>query len=224
MKIRDLSKEAKFKNDDKKARAFFISVEGIDGAGKSTNVEFIRKYLQDKGYAVIVTREPGGTVIGEEIRKLILYGKNIDRVTELFLMFASRQELIKDVIIPNLEKGVSVIADRFIDSSVAYQGAGRNIGVEKVLSLLSLLEPKITPDLTLLFDVPIELANKRINNNKNKDRIENESIDFFKRIQKAYNKIAVDEPNRVKVIQTNQSIYHTQSIIINYLDKFFKPS
>ncbi len=224
MKIRDLSKEAKFKNDDKKARAFFISVEGIDGAGKSTNVEFIRKYLQDKGYAVIVTREPGGTVIGEEIRKLILYGKNIDRVTELFLMFASRQELIKDVIIPNLEKGVSVIADRFIDSSVAYQGAGRNIGVEKVLSLLSLLEPKITPDLTLLFDVPIELAIKRINNNKNKDRIENESIDFFKRIQKAYNKIAVDEPNRVKVIQTNQSIYHTQSIIINYLDKFFKPS
>ncbi|HMT02678.1 MAG TPA: dTMP kinase [Burkholderiales bacterium] len=224
MKIRDLSKEVNFKNDYKKARAFFISVEGIDGAGKSTNVEFIRKYLQDKGYAAIVTREPGGTVIGEEIRKLILYGKNIDRVTELFLMFASRQELIKDVIIPNLENGVSVIADRFIDSSIAYQGAGRNIGVDRVLSLLSLLEPKIIPDLTLLFDVPIELAIKRINNNKNKDRIENESIDFFKRIQKAYNKIAADEPNRVKVIQTNQSISTTQSTIINYLDKFFKPS
>lgn len=104
MKIRDLSKEVNLKNDSKKARAFFISVEGIDGAGKSTNVEFIRKYLQDKGYGVIVTREPGGTIIGEEIRKLILYGKDIDRVTELFLMFASRQELIKNVIIPNLEK------------------------------------------------------------------------------------------------------------------------
>lgn len=117
-----------------------------------------------------------------------------------------------------------MIADRFIDSSLAYQGAGRNIGVEKVSSLFSLIEPSIIPDLTLLFDVPLEVAIKRINNNKNKDRIENESIDFFKRIQKAYNKIAEADPNRVKVIQTNQSISQTQSIIINYLDKFFKHS
>lgn len=211
-------------DDSPKHNAFFISIEGIDGSGKSTNVEFIRKYLQDNGCEVIVTREPGGTPIGEQIRQLLLNSKSMDSITELLLMFASRQELISNVIVPNLKKGISVIADRFTDSSIAYQGGGRNIGVDKVAKLFSLLVPNITPKLTFLFDVPLEIAVKRVNNHKTKDRIENEPVDFFKRVQDVYYKIAEEEPTRVKVIQTNQSIPQTQAIIVSYLNDLLRHS
>ena len=114
-------------------RGLFISVEGIDGAGKSTHVDFISRYLKDKGYEVVTTREPGGTVLGEKIRDLLLHNdEEIHRITELLLMFASRQQLIAELIEPNLAKGVCVIADRFIDASIAYQAYGRGIGREKL--------------------------------------------------------------------------------------------
>jgi dTMP kinase len=114
-------------------RGTFISVEGIDGAGKSTHVEFIRDYIKAHGKEVIITREPGGTVLGEKIRELLLTSEHMHHNTELLLYFASRQELIRQVIVPNLDAGVWVIADRFVDASIAYQGGGRELGIEKII-------------------------------------------------------------------------------------------
>lgn len=200
-------------------RGLFISVEGIDGAGKSTHVEFIRDYLHSKGLQVIVTREPGGTEVGEKIRELLLTSKHLHHNTELLLYFASRQEIIQQVILPNLEVGVCVLADRFVDASIAYQGAGRELGVDKVKAVYSLLEPMLTTDLTFLFDVPLDLAMDRLSRGRELDRIEQESREFFSRVQNAYHKIASDDPLRVKVISTNQSIHRTRDDLVSYLDE-----
>lgn len=202
------------------AKGFFISVEGIDGAGKSTHVAFIQEYLQDKGFKVIVTREPGGTAMGEKVRDLLLHSHEpIHPMTELFLMFASRQELIDKVIVPNLEQGVCVIADRFIDASVAYQGYGRGIGADKLNKIISLLEPVLKTNLTFLFDVPLTLAINRVSRNKSKDRIEKESSDFFATVQNAYLTIAKNEPERIKIISTDQSLDKTQLVLARYLNQ-----
>jgi dTMP kinase len=204
-------------------RGFFISVEGIDGAGKSTHVDFISRYLKDKGYEVVTTREPGGTVLGEKIRDLLLHnGQEIHRITELLLMFASRQQLIAELIEPNLAKGVCVIADRFIDASIAYQAYGRGIGREKLDKIISLLEPNYTTDLTFLFDLPLDLAFTRLNKSRQKDRIEQENSSFFANVQSAYQMIAKNEPDRVKVITTNQLKEKTRILLASYLDQLIK--
>ena len=201
-------------------RGLFISVEGIDGAGKSTHVDFISSYLKDKGYEVVTTREPGGTELGEKIRNLLLHSDGeVHRITELLLMFASRQQLIAQLIEPNLAKGVCVIADRFIDASIAYQAYGRGIGREKLNKIISLLEPNYTTDLTFLFDLPLDLAVARLNKSRQKDRIEQETSDFFANVQNAYHMIAKDEPDRVKVITTNQVKEKTRMLIASYLDQ-----
>ena len=204
-------------------RGLFISVEGIDGAGKSTHVKFIREYLEDKGYNVVITREPGGTNLGEKIRDLLLHNdEEIHRITELFMMFASRQQLIAQIIEPNLAKGICVIADRFIDASIAYQGYGRGIGQEKLDKIISILEPNLQTDLTFLFDVPLEMAFTRLNKSRQKDRIEQESTNFFTNVQNAYQMIARNEPNRVKVITTTQVKEKTQMLLASYLDQMLK--
>lgn len=201
-------------------RGLFVSVEGIDGAGKSTHVAFIKEYMEDKGLKVIITREPGGTALGEKIRDLLLHSStSIHEITELYLLFASRQELISQVIEPSLSSGVCVIADRYIDASIAYQGYGRKIGQEKLDKIIALLDPQLKTDLTFLFDVPLTLAIERVSRNKKKDRIEKESEDFFTTVQNAYHKIAENEPNRVKVIQTNQHIEATQILLARHLDQ-----
>lgn len=202
-------------------RGLFISVEGIDGAGKSTHVEFIRDYLHAKGFEVVITREPGGTVLGEKIRELLLTTE-MQHSTELLLYFASRQELIRQVIAPNLAAGVCVIADRFVDASIAYQGGGRRLGVDKVKLAYSLLEPHITTDITFLFDVPLDLALERLTRSRELDRIELESRDFFERVQNAYHALADAEPERIKVIMTNRLLQDTREQLANYLDKFFR--
>jgi len=204
-------------------RGLFISVEGIDGAGKSTHVDFISRYLKDKGYEVVTTREPGGTVLGEKIRDLLLHNdEEIHRITELLLMFASRQQLIAELIEPNLAKGVCVIADRFIDASIAYQAYGRGIGREKLDKIISLLEPNYTTDLTFLFDLPLDLAFTRLNKSRQKDRIEQENSSFFANVQNAYQMIAKNEPDRVKVITTNQLKEKTRILLASYLDQLIK--
>lgn len=201
----------------------FITVEGIDGAGKSTHVDFIQSYLENKGRRVLTTREPGGTIIGEKIRDLLLHNHDkIHSTTELFLMFASRQEIISNVIIPTLENGVCVVLDRFIDSSLAYQGGGRGLGMAKVEKIISLLEPQIKPDLTFLFDVELSVAFSRLSKNKTKDRIEQENEKFFTKVQNAYHEIAKNEPQRVKVINTIQSKEKTQVELKQYLDELLK--
>jgi dTMP kinase len=197
----------------------FISVEGIDGAGKSTQVTFIKQYLEDKGKQVILTREPGGTELGEKIRDLLLNSQQMHPVTELLLMFASRQELINNIIIPKLQQGVCVVADRFIDAAIAYQGGGRGLGLDKVSKVISLLEPQLQTDLTFLFDAPLSLALNRVARNRQKDRIEQETGSFFARVQHTYHEIAKQEPERVKVINTNQALENTHTLVARYLDQ-----
>lgn len=199
-------------------RGLFISVEGIDGAGKSTHVEFIREYLQNKGLEVIVTREPGGTVVGEKIRELLLTSEHMHHNTELLLYFASRQEIIRQVIVPNLEAGVCVIADRFVDASIAYQGGGRELGVDKIKLVYGLLEPTLTTDMTFLFDVPLSLAMDRLSRGRELDRIELESREFFARVQNTYHQLAADEPQRIKKIMTNHPIAHTRGQLVRHLE------
>jgi dTMP kinase len=199
-------------------RGLFISVEGIDGAGKSTHVEFIREYLQNKGLEVIVTREPGGTVVGEKIRELLLTSEHMHHNTELLLYFASRQEIIRQVIVPNLEAGVCVIADRFVDASIAYQGGGRELGVDKIKLVYGLLEPTLTTDMTFLFDVPLSLAMDRLSRGRELDRIELESREFFARVQNTYHQLAADEPQRIKKIMTNHPIAHTREQLVRHLE------
>jgi len=197
----------------------FISVEGIDGAGKSTHVEFIRDYIKEHGKKVIITREPGGTVLGEKIRELLLTSEHMHHNTELLLYFASRQELIRQVILPNLEAGVWVIADRFVDASIAYQGGGRMLGVDKIKQVYGLLEPHIATDMTFLFDVPLELALDRLSRGRELDRIELESREFFERVQSSYHQLAQEEPKRIKTIMTNQPVKKTRELLTGHLDQ-----
>lgn len=199
-------------------RGMFLSVEGIDGAGKSTHVEFIRDYLQAHGVEVIITREPGGTVIGERIRELLLNSEHMHHNTELLLYFASRQEIISQVIVPNLDAGRWVLADRFVDASIAYQGAGRQLGIDKVKQIYAMLEPMLTTDMTFLFDAPLELAMERLNRGE-KDRIEQEGLDFFARVQNAYYQLEREQPQRVKRIITNQAMTITRETLQFYLDQ-----
>lgn len=202
---------------------FFITVDGIDGAGKSTHVTFIKNYLANNNIDAITLREPGGTDFGEKIRDMLLHTDiKLHSITELLLMFASRQELITQKILPALNNNQSVISDRYIDASIAYQGFGRGIELSKLDSIISLLEPQLKPDLTFIFDTDLSLANQRLSRNNNKDRIEQENQDFFKRVQDGYRTIAKDNPNRVKLIDTRNSIAHTQSILANYLDLLIK--
>jgi dTMP kinase len=202
-----------------KQRGIFLSVEGIDGAGKSTHVEFIRDYLHSKGLEVVITREPGGTIIGEKIRELLLNSEHMHHNTELLLYFASRQEIIRQVIVPNLEAGRCVLADRFVDASIAYQGGGRMLGVAKVKQIYAMLEPTLTTDLTLLFDVPLSLAMERLNRGRELDRIELESQEFFARVQNTYYQLEAEEPERIKRIMTNQPLQVTRNDILAQLDK-----
>ncbi|MCX8514696.1 MAG: dTMP kinase [Burkholderiales bacterium] len=200
-------------------QGLFISVEGIDGVGKSTHVKFIETYMQEQGFKTITTREPGGTELGEKFRALLLSNKShMHRITELLLMFASRQELIANVIEPNLKQGVCVISDRYIDASIAYQGLGRKIGVDKLNSIISLLEPLLIPDLTLLFDAPVDLTFSRVGRHSEKDRIEQEDKSFFLDVQQAYYTIAKNEEHRVKIIRTDQHKEQTRMIIKKHLD------
>ena len=197
----------------------FISVEGIDGAGKSTHVKFIQEHLESNGCKVVVTREPGGTELGEKIRELLLNSSGMHEITELLLMFASRQELIDKVIKPNLDQGICVITDRFIDASTAYQGFGRGIGVDKVNMLIKLLEPALTTHLTFLFDAPLELAFARVEKDQNKDRIEREDGEFFATVLNGYYAVAKAEPERVKIVCTDRDKLCTRTEIAKHLDE-----
>jgi dTMP kinase len=198
-------------------KGLFISVEGIDGAGKSTHIPFIKSYLETKGYQVKLARDPGGTDLGDKIRELLLNDK-MNSITELLLMFASRQELISQVIMPSLNAGICVLSDRFVEASFAYQGAGRLIGQDKVKALSEILTPSIKTDLTLVFDVSLLTAQNRLSLNRKKDRIEGESREFFERVRAAYINLSLSEPHRVKIINSEGTIPQIQQLIANALD------
>lgn len=188
-------------------RSRFITLEGIDGAGKSTHLEWLRAYLQGRGINVIVTREPGGTRLGEQLRSLLLDNQQIMHPdTEALLMFAGRREHLDKIILPALERGDWVISDRFTDASFAYQGGGRGVAVSRLEQLEQWVQGTLQPDLTLYFDVTVELGRQRVSAIKTADRFEQEQDDFFRRVRHAYLERARQFPDRIKIIDAAKPV------------------
>jgi dTMP kinase len=188
----------------------FITFEGIDGAGKSTHINCVAGLLNKAGIRCIVTREPGGTQLGEMLRELLLR-EDMDVATEALLMFAARREHVVQKILPALESGTWVISDRFADASYAYQGSGKGLAWEKLEALESWTLGTFQPDLTLLFDLPAEIAEKRRAAVRAPDKFEQEKADFFLRVQAGYRKRATDYPRRFRLIDSSQSVEAIQA-------------
>lgn len=166
-------------------KAKFITLEGIDGAGKSTHIAWFAEVLRLRGIKVLLTREPGGTPLGEKLREVLL-SQPMHAETEAMLMFAARLEHVETVIKPALQQGTWVISDRFSDASFAYQGGGRGVATDKLEQLENWVHGDLQPDLTLLFDLPVEIARQRLFNNATPDRFEQEKSNFFERVRLAY--------------------------------------
>lgn len=189
-------------------RGLFITVEGGEGVGKSTNIAFMQQVLEEKGHEVMVTREPGGTPLAEEIREVLIKNREEKVVseTELLLMFAARAQHLYQKILPALEKGVCVISDRFTDATYAYQSGGRGVSSEKVALLENFVQGDIRPDITFLFDAPIEVGMSRAQKRGALDRFEEEEMSFFNRVRDNYLQRAAQEPARFKIIDASQSL------------------
>jgi dTMP kinase len=200
------------------ARGKFITVEGIDGAGKSTHIGFVTRFLESRGKTVVSSREPGGTPLGEKLRDLLLHEK-MHLETEALLMFASRREHMAQVIEPALERGDWVLSDRFTDASFAYQSGGRGMDRGKMESLEAWVHPHLEPDLTLLFDVPLEVARERLDATRTLDKFEREQGEFFARCRAEYLRRAAQYPARFAVIDSTRSIAETQGKISEALEK-----
>lgn len=188
-------------------RGRFITLEGLEGVGKSTAATALATLIRSADRELVLTREPGGTPLGESLRKLVLHGDEpVEAGTELLLMAASRLELTRKVIAPALASGKWVLSDRYIDASAAYQGGGRQLGVATVKALHELLQISIRPDLTLLLDMPVEMGLQRMSARGTPDRIEKETHAFFERARAAYLERAAEDPERIRIIDASQSI------------------
>ena len=188
-------------------RGRFITLEGMEGAGKTSRLADLRAFLEGRGIAVLTTREPGGTALGERLRDLLLAPDQAPMapLTELLLMFAARSEHIQQVILPALDAGQWVLCDRYVDASYAYQGAGRDLGTAPVAALEALLPQGSRSDLTLLLDLPVELGLTRARNRSASDRFEQESLAFHSRVREAYLRRAAGQPQRYRVIDAAES-------------------
>lgn len=191
--------------EQKKHSGRFITFEGIDGAGKSTHIQFVTDLLRAQNRRVVVTREPGGTDLGEKLREMLLHDK-MNLETEALLMFAARREHIAEVIEPALERGDWVLSDRFTDASFAYQGGGRGLDLHKMRQLEAWVHPHLQPDLTLLFDVSPEVAQTRLEAARSPDKFEREKSVFFNRVRDEYLRRAAEFPGRFRVIDSSRSI------------------
>ena len=188
------------------SRGKFITLEGVDGAGKSSHVDWIAGKLRARGVSLVVTREPGGTLLGEKLREILL-AEPMDLETETLLMFAARSEHLAKLIIPALERGEWVLSDRFTDASFAYQGGGRGLDFDRIRALESWVQQGLQPDLTLFFDLSVELARQRLATGwAPPDRFEQEGAAFFERVRRAYQDRAVKSSGRIKTIDSNRSI------------------
>lgn len=196
----------------------FITFEGIDGAGKSTHIAFVSKYLQDRGIDLVSSREPGGTQLGEKLRELVLH-ETMHLETEALLMFASRREHIAQVIAPALARGAWVISDRFTDASFAYQGGGRGMDLAKLDALEQWVHPHLQPDLTLLFDVPLEVARARLDATRSLDKFEQEKTDFFAATRNEYLRRAAQFPQRFRLVDSTRTIAEIEVEITAILDE-----
>lgn len=191
----------------------FITVEGIEGVGKTTNLEFIRCLLEEHGKELVLTREPGGTALGEEIRGLLLDHRHDGMCAdaELLLMFAARAEHLARVIRPALAAGRWVLCDRFTDATYAYQGGGRGLGFDRVAVLAEWVHRDLRPDLTLLFDLPVETGLRRAGQRNQVDRFEKEEVAFFERVRRAYLELAEREPQRYRVVSAEPPLDEVQA-------------
>jgi dTMP kinase len=193
------------------ARGKFITLEGIDGAGKSTHVQWLAERLRARVKTVVVTREPGGTPLGEQLREIILH-EPMDLDTEALLVFAARQEHIRKVIVPSLEAGAWVLSDRFTDATFAYQGGGRGVPSERLAVLEAWVQQGLQPDLTLFFDVPVAVGQERLRQaTAAPDRFEREQVEFFERVRAEYLRRAAEAPQRFRVIDSSRPVAEVQS-------------
>lgn len=192
------------------SKSKFITLEGIDGAGKSTHLNWLADRLRNAGNEVLVTREPGGTPLGESLRELLLH-QAMHLETEALLMFAARREHLDKVIHPALAQGTWVISDRFTDASFAYQGGGRGLAESRLKTLEQWVQQDFQPDLTLLFDVPLAVSQQRLAASRTLDRFEQEKQEFFQRVRDAYLKRAAQHPERIKIIDSSRSIAEIQA-------------
>ena len=205
--------------DNSLFRGRFITLEGVDGAGKSTHLGWIEEFLRNQGKDVIRTREPGGTPLGESLRSLLL-GQSMHIDTETLLMFAARREHMDKVILPALRAGKWVLSDRFTDATFAYQGGGRQMPLERITSLEKWVQGDFQPDLTLVFDLPVEVAEARRGGRIEggvTDRFEAEDLAFFQRVRLEYVRRAAEFPSRIRILDASQSIDQIKKSLENIL-------
>lgn len=204
--------------------AKFITVEGTEGVGKTTNINFIKSWLRQNEIKFVATREPGGTPLAEEIRDLLLKPRDelVVSSAELLLMFAGRAQHLNKVILPALQADTWVLCDRFTDATYAYQGFGRQMSSELIVQLENIVQGDIRPDLTLLLDIPVEIGLERANDRGDPDRFEQEQQDFFNRVRAGYLSLANENSDRYVVIDASQELQGVQTEIASALDTFYK--
>jgi dTMP kinase len=198
-------------------RGKFITFEGIDGAGKSTHIAFVSAYIAQRGIELVSSREPGGTPLGEKLRELVLH-ETMHLETEALLMFASRREHLAQVIEPALQRGAWALSDRFTDASFAYQGGGRGLSLAKLDALEQWVHPHLQPDVTFLFDVPLDVARARLDATRDLDKFEQEKADFFAAARNEYLRRAAQFPQRFRIIDSTRSIAEIQAELAGLLD------
>ncbi|KPN71861.1 MULTISPECIES: dTMP kinase [Neisseria] len=204
-------------------KARFITLDGIDGAGKSTNLAVIKSWFEARKLPVLFTREPGGTPVGEALRKILLNpATQAGLRTETLMMFAARCQHIEDVILPALEKGIHIVSDRFTDATFAYQGGGRGVPLADIEILENWAQGSLRPDLTILLDVPLEVSMSRLSETREKDRFEQEEATFFTRVREAYLQRAATAPQRYAVINSNRDRSLVQADIEAALTQHFQ--
>ena len=200
-----------------KKKGLFITFEGADGSGKSTQLKMAAEFFQNKGYEVITTRDPGGTPLGQKIREILLHhdGK-VASYCELFLYLADRAQHVEEIIVPAIEEGKVILCDRYIDSSVAYQGYARGLDIDEISMLNNIVTKSLVPNLTFVFDVSTEVAEQRVG--ETKDRLESEAKEFHQKVRFGFLDLAKKFPDRIKVIDANQEIEKVHSDVIKILE------
>jgi dTMP kinase len=205
-------------------RGKFITIEGTEGVGKSTNIAFVQRYLAEQGIELLTTREPGGTPLAEQIRGLLLENRDekMDEATELLLVFAARSQHLQSVILPALASGKWVLCDRFTDATYAYQGGGRGLDVKLIEMLEQTIQGDIRPDLTLLLDIDVKVGLARAGRRGALDRFENEQMAFFEKVRGAYLALAKASPERYALVDASQSLEVVQEQVQQALSQFIQ--
>ncbi|MBU3070454.1 dTMP kinase [Aestuariicella sp. G3-2] len=208
------------------ARGKFITLEGTEGVGKTTNRQYIQNYLEAKGIPLCVTREPGGTPLAEEVRELLLSKRDetVDEQAELLLVFAARAQHLNQVIVPALERGEWVLCDRFTDATYAYQGAGRGLSLSTIETLEQLVQGDLRPDLTIVLDIDVETGLARAGQRAALDRFESEAVEFFHRVRAGYQQRVAANPSQYAVVDAGQSLEDVQQDIKSVLDGLLSAS